>query len=78
MSAALPVVPEEGQEVIIECEGQRWRAVVGKKSPRGDFSVSWYGGQNWHSPGFSGHWYTEFGPQGESKYGWRIVEICSE
>lgn len=69
------LVPNEGDRVLIECDGQQWQAIVGKKSPRGDFTVSWYGGRNRFAPWLPGHWYTEFGPNGEPKHGWRIVAI---
>ena len=72
------LIPNECDTVVIESKGQRHHAVVGKKAPRGDFSVSWFYGVNrWH-PGLRGHWYTEFGPNGEPKYDWRIVEILKE
>lgn len=71
-------VPEEGETVIIECDGQQHCAVVGRKAPRGDFTVSWYYGSNPHARWLPGHWYTEFGPNGEPKHGWRIVGICEE
>lgn len=68
-------VPNEGDRVLIECEGQRWEAVVGPKAPRGDFTVSWYGGRNRWAPWLPGHWYARFHADGSPKDNWRIVAV---
>jgi hypothetical protein len=72
------LIPNEGDQVIIACQEQRFQAVVSKKAPRGDFTVSWRAGSNRFAPYLAGHWYTEFGPNGEPKHQWRIVEILKE
>lgn len=78
------LIPNAGDTVLIECGDQRFYALVETKSPRGNFSVSWHSGANPHAPWLRGHWYTEFGPNGEPKqdgepkHGWRIVEIVKD
>lgn len=68
-----------GDVVVIEhpATGERHRATVGERTPRGDFSVDWYSGRNRYAPKLPGHWYAEFGPAGAPKHGWRIVEVDS-
>ena len=63
-----------GDIVVIEDQGVRHEATVGSVAPRGDFSVHWYAGRNQFAPHLPGHWFCEFGPKGEPRQKWRIVE----
>lgn len=78
MADETALIPAAGATVVIERDGQRHRAKVGRKSPNGAFPVDWYAGRNPHASHLAGHWFARFGPNAEPLDGWQIVEVCGE